>query len=207
MVPTLDSFDPANDFTLCEIDPLTWHTIKDSCVRHKPRALGALFPLFTQIESVFHAASAHTGIPSIILPQEKYELLARIAPEADLGGVILMNSFHDRFTSTARSLIPHHPLYYQVIWPIDTDVRSATWHQHTYHEIHVLPGLMCLFQCSELAHARAALFHVSDALTFTHANRHLTLSGALEKEKESALPYSFENEGVCACGRTTFRII
>lgn len=156
----------ANSFNTADLDSLDllpvgadepWETIPSLAHMFKPRLILGIFPLILQLEPRFRMAVHSLGMPSLTFAPEQSGIFSPVVETLHIGGVVMTQDVAE----TVMGALQGRDLYFQIILPRKSSYTSEIG-KNVFLEMHIVPGMVGLFQCERLALQREGFLHPSD---------------------------------------------
>jgi hypothetical protein len=203
----LNEFDTA-DLDALELIPVRrdepWETVDMLANLHTPQLILGILPAITQSYQRLHAALERVGLPTFNVAPDQSGVVPALLREMPIGGIITMQTELPRLLDAVQPLAESKKMYCQVILgPRETPINIARG-ENIFSEVHIVPGVVGLFQCECLSKRKTPIFHVSDRFIWEFRDSTVLVTDT-EKHRRFArlaFPHTFRvEETVCPCGR------
>lgn len=157
----LSSFDPekANVAFVPLTSEDSWDTLGRIATAEGARAILGILPGLTQIQQRMYT-NMPEGILAAFLPPEQLSALPLFAQHLSLDGIVVSKNLAHEVLE-ALSGVGKLP-YLQILYGIESTIEKIPY-PRVYKEVHVVPGIVGLYQCKPLATNQTTNFHLSSA--------------------------------------------
>lgn len=180
----------------------TWETLPKVAARQHGLLIAGIFLPIVQLERSFSAALWREHIPALCLPPERGVILPALLKDIAIGTVVSL--FQDRVQlQDSFHQIAHSALFHQIVLG-PSDRPENYGEPDTAFEMHLVPGLVGLLQCEEIAGKN--LFHPSDRFTWEFEGKHAFVTDKRPQPRftRAQLPGEIRaKEAPCPCGEHT----
>jgi hypothetical protein len=142
-------------------------------------------------------------MPCIVLPPQQSAALLLILEEIPIQGFVLPQELFAPFASLAADRLKE--FYFQLVLGPQDRPTSTPLGVRVLREVHLVPGIVALFQCRALAEGREAEFHPHDRLLVEIDSHTVRVSDCDSRRPllRVELPQRYRvREAPCACGRS-----
>ncbi len=183
-----------------------WETISLHYQTMQPSLIAGIFPAFTQLGTRFEHSMRTIGLPAATVAEEQMRVPIALLESLAIGGIVLRQGALQRCREEVARVSPTAAPYYQVI--LSPTEAPTVVGEHIFHEIHLVPGMVGLFQCQHLAAEGKGMFHLSDRFSWKHDGSTLMVSDPADKRfLKAILPRRFAVEDTgCPCGESFIRV-
>ena len=209
LVPS--SFFPSDrELAAVPIRPKKWNTLMNllSCV-HSQGTIVRL-PPFLQFTPLVHAACKEKNVPIFVNDLANMPLGARAIKEKAVDVVVTEFSDVEQFSNfcLSRKSIPKawFIIYsaYEHEWRTLPPMRAE---RIIAHEIHLIPGIPILEQCTSLMKKNELVFHLSQAYNWSLDTETVHISSKEEGPltlSDFTLPFTLKKLEDCSCGQPIY---
>jgi len=186
-----------------------WHTLEAHIKNFKPETLIVQLPLFWQLEPYVHAAARSAEVPVCIIEPQNYPLDKASVLFAGADGVLAEVTEASALADYLHAQNIALPQYWILIHTVDAPqftIPELLAKQSVAQEVHLVPGVPLLEQCTHAAKAKQNQFHQSDIFEWHTNNGQLSIaSKSLVFPLDTiALPFLLADAGACACGKRLY---
>ncbi len=176
-----------------------WETIDAHLNRFGAEYLLGIMPTLWQLEVRFHAALRRSGIPVMMVPPINLASVPSLFAQFPIHTVLTPL----RYLPELRTLLPSRdPHYMTILGPSDAPIECSPGGKVS-QEVHLVPGMVALFQCETLAARPTTGFHPSDRFIWEWENDRLYVTDPAARFTRLMLPRHYTmREETCDCGRT-----
>lgn len=184
-----------------------WSTCQEALARLSPMGVMMRLPLFWQMEFPLWQAARSVGAPIFLNDPENMPV----------GAAALRRGGMDTVVTEARDAIAFslyldaeeriRPRHWMVVHRAEDDwaVPKASLREPVVQEVHLMPGVPILTQCTLLAEAAEPRFHQIEGYAYDWEARILSIP-ARESIPGFSLPLpAVEESGTCSCGLAVYQ--
>ncbi|MEK7613045.1 MAG: hypothetical protein AAB449_02810 [Patescibacteria group bacterium] len=198
----LNTFDSENpDAALVPLDRSEpWDTIAPLALRTGGTVLFGTFPALTQLRPRFIAATESVPLPGITLPPAQAGALPSLLSQLAIGGIVLPQREFAAVADIIKNV--HYRGYFQVLLGLGERPTMEFPNLTLLFEMHLVPGMVGLFQCDALAAERTA-FHPNRRFRWEFEGEKAYVSDFLSAPRFSHIKFPHRIELIskpCACG-------
>lgn len=176
-----------------------WETIDAHLNRFGVQYMLGIMPTLWQLEVRYHAALRRNGIPVMMVPPINLKSIPGLFAQFPVNSVVTPL----QYLPELKELLPDPKLRYLAIVGIDEAPSRQSERADILQEVHLIPGMIALFQCETLASSSPASFHPSDRFVWGWDGDRLCMTDPGGRFTNLALPRRYGiREETCSCGRT-----
>lgn len=184
-----------------------WETIRLHSSIFSPRLILGIFPAFLQLDIRFHFAVRTLGMEALSVAPEQMRGGLALVESMDIGGIVLTKSAFLSTTEELRSYAPDSELYFQIVLGPD-EQPLRTEQKNVFHEVHLVPGVVGLYQCASLASSVPRAFHMSNRFEWEREDDDLFVCDRDARFARTRFPQKATVvEKNCACGEARYAVL
>jgi hypothetical protein len=203
-VDTFDVLDdkPAQLLPIDEYEP--WETIDMNIASFSPNFVLSILPTILQLEYRLRYTTHRNKTTLCPFPLASSEVAAAVISALDVNAVLLLHRHGSDFEKVCKEARAPNPAYYQIILAPNEQPTWAPENPLGIYEVHIVPGIIGLFQWEYLAREKKMGFHPSERFIWDVEDGNLSVTEPSVTPRflrTQVLSDISSQDTVCPCGR------